>query len=239
MRFLSMVATGGAMPAEAIEEMNRDWPAHAAIKERRGGLQFGRELALPEEGVVSVRVRAGETIVTDGPFVETKEFLGGFGVFEADDMDEAIQVESTNPVARFHSLELRSLAEDFRFGSRLTAFADFDDAEGTPYLLTTWVEQAGSSTPDSAATSEAWRTELEERGLFVMGGELAAPQTAKTLRVLDGEQRVSDGPFLAIPEFIAGIDVVRSPDLEQATALAATHPLAHLHAIEVRPFYTG
>lgn len=242
MRFLSMVATQGAMPAEAIEEMNRDWPAHAARLEQRGGLQLGRELDLPEAGAATVRVRAGETLVTDGPFVETKEFLAGFGLFEADDMREAIELESSNPVGRFNPLELRALAADFRLGAQTTAFAEFDDSEGVPHLLTTWIDPASASAADAndmAAACEQWRTDLEERGPFVLGGSIGAPQAARTLRARDGRVQVGDGPFLAIPEFIAGIDVVRTADLGEGVALAATHPLARRHAIEVRPFYTG
>ncbi|MDE3131955.1 MAG: hypothetical protein KGL16_12455 [Acidobacteriota bacterium] len=242
MRFVSFVATQGAMPAEAVAEMNRDWPAHAARLEQRGGLQLGRELELPEAGVATVRVRAGQTLVTDGPFAETKEFLAGFGLFEADDMREAIELESANPVGRFNPLELRMLAPDFRLGTKTAAFAEFDDAEGIPHLLTTWIDPASASATDDkdiAPACEEWRTELDQRGLFVMGGRVGPPQAARTLRARDGSVQVSDGPFLDIPEFIGGIDVVRTADLDQAVALAATHPLARRHALEVRPFYTG
>jgi hypothetical protein len=243
MRFVSFVATQGPMPAEAIAEMNRDWPAHAARLERRGGLQLGRELDLPEAGVATVRVRAGETLVTDGPFVDTKEFLAGFGLFEADDMQEAIELESTNPVGRFNPLELRALADDFRLGAKTSAFAQFDDAEGIPHLLATWVEPATQHELDAdselAAPCDEWRQDLEQRGAFVLGGEVGAPQTARTLRTRDGQVQVGEGPFLAIPEFIRSIDVVRTADLDQAVALAARHPLAQRHALEVRPFYTG
>ena len=242
MRFVSFVATEGRMPAEAIAEMNRDWPEHAARMEQRGGLHFGRELDLPEAGVATVRVRAGETLVTDGPFVDTKEFLAGFGVFEADDMQDALELESGNPVGRFNPLELRALPEDFRLGAKLSAFAEFDDSEGTPFLLTTWVDPAadgGRVATEMETACDAWRDDLEARGVFVLGGGVGAPDTARTLRAQDRRPQVSDGPFLAVPEFISRIDVVRSADLEQAVALAATHPLAQRHAIEVRPFYTG
>ncbi len=49
---------------------------------------------------------------------------------------------------------------------------------------------------------------------------------------------ISDGPFIETKEFIAGIDVVRCADRQQAIELAAAHPIARYHAIEVRPFYS-
>jgi hypothetical protein len=52
-----------------------------------------------------------------------------------------------------------------------------------------------------------------------------------------GETLLSDGPFIETKEFIAGIDVVSCADRQQAIQLAAAHPIARYHAIEVRPFY--
>lgn len=54
----------------------------------------------------------GETIVTDGPFVETKEALGGFGTFEADDLDAAIEAAARVPSAsRGGAVEIRPIHE--------------------------------------------------------------------------------------------------------------------------------
>ncbi|HEX3803164.1 MAG TPA: YciI family protein [Solirubrobacteraceae bacterium] len=219
--------------------MNRDWPAYAAEMERRGGLRVGRELSLPEEGVTTIRVRNGETLATDGPFLETKEYVGGIDLFESADLDEAIEVESMSPVARFLPFEIRPLPEAFRFGPKVAAFGESDDSEGIPYLLTVWVEAASADSPDSpvmAQECEVWRTELENSGVFVLGGAIGAPETATTLRVHGGEVR--EGPFLDVAEFIGGLEVVRGADSEEAAELAASHPLARHHAIEVRPFYS-
>lgn len=58
-----------------------------------------------------VRVRKGETSVTDGPYAETKEQLGGFFLIEARDLDEALQVVSQFPPARLGVLEVRPALE--------------------------------------------------------------------------------------------------------------------------------
>ena len=68
----------------------------------------GRELASAAEAKV-VRVVDGETIVTDGPFAETKEQLGGVFITELPDLDEAIRLASLVPTAEQGTLEIRPL----------------------------------------------------------------------------------------------------------------------------------
>ena len=70
----------------------------------------GRELEAAPTGKV-VRVVDGETIVTDGPFAETKEQLGGIFLTELPDLDEAIRLASLVPAAEYGTLEIRPLAE--------------------------------------------------------------------------------------------------------------------------------
>ena len=71
-------------------------------------------LAEPLESVqtaMTVRMRNGKLSVTDGPFAETKEQVGGFFLINARDFNEAIQVASKFPSARFGSLEVRPIRE--------------------------------------------------------------------------------------------------------------------------------
>jgi hypothetical protein len=58
-----------------------------------------------------VRVRGGKVSVIDGPFAETKEQLGGFILIEARDLNEALQVASKIPVARYGTIEVRPVRE--------------------------------------------------------------------------------------------------------------------------------
>lgn len=66
----------------------------------------------------TVRIRHGKLSTTDGPFAETKESLGGFFLVEARDLNEAIQVASKWPSARFGSIEVRPIEEALRLESR-------------------------------------------------------------------------------------------------------------------------
>ena len=66
----------------------------------------------PPEAATTVRVQDGKTLTTDGPFVSIKEALGGFLVFEADDLDAAIELASRIPAARLGgAVEVRPLVE--------------------------------------------------------------------------------------------------------------------------------
>src|SRR5436190_14211610 len=83
---------------------------YMAIAQSPGTL--GGEQLQPAETATTVRVENGDTLTTDGPFAETKEVLGGFYLFEADDLDSALEVAARVPAARRGgSVEVRPLVE--------------------------------------------------------------------------------------------------------------------------------
>jgi hypothetical protein len=59
----------------------------------------------------TVRVRGDQVLLSDGPFAETKELIGGFSLVECADLDEALEVASKHPAARYGSIEIRPLVE--------------------------------------------------------------------------------------------------------------------------------
>lgn len=65
----------------------------------------------PVSTATSVRVRDGKRLVTDGPFAETREHLGGYYLIEAADLDEAIGIAERVPPARFGTVEIRPVLE--------------------------------------------------------------------------------------------------------------------------------
>jgi hypothetical protein len=79
--------------------------------EGRGVLQPGGGELRPVEDATTLRVRQGEVVLADSPFAETKEQIAGFDILECSDLDEAIEVASKHPVARFGALELRPFME--------------------------------------------------------------------------------------------------------------------------------
>jgi hypothetical protein len=240
MRYVAFVGTEGAAPPEALAIMQRGFPGWLAEVDGRGVRLLGRELDFPETGV-TVRVRGDETLVADGPFAETKEFVAGFDILECVDLDEAIEVMAKSPVSQFHPIEIRPFMPGLELGEKAAAFGHAEDGDARPYLLIMWMGGTPAEPYDDQAVmdeGEAWRVDLVARGLQVLGNALEGPETATTLRVRDGETLLSDGPFIETKEFIAGIDVISCADLEQAIQLTAAHPIARYHAIEVRPFAT-
>ena len=74
----------------------------------QGKWVIGDQLAPPRRAR-SVRVRNGKPIVTEGPFAETKEAVGGFDVIEADSLEKAVEIAAGHPVAQSGTIEVRQL----------------------------------------------------------------------------------------------------------------------------------
>ena len=79
---------------------------------RQSGHYLGCNRLLPPDAASTVRVRNGRVSVTDGPWTETKDQLGGYYLIEARDLNEAIQVASRIPGAKLGCVEVRPVAED-------------------------------------------------------------------------------------------------------------------------------
>lgn len=69
---------------------------------------------LPPDAAITLRVRDGKVSTTDGPFIETKEHLGGYYVIEARNLTEAVQMAARIPGAKKGCVEVRPIAEDER-----------------------------------------------------------------------------------------------------------------------------
>jgi hypothetical protein len=78
--------------------------------ERRGMLRGG-DLLRPPRDATTVRVRGGEVLIADGPYAETKEQIGGYTVIDCADHDEAVEIASRHPAARFGMIEVRPVWE--------------------------------------------------------------------------------------------------------------------------------
>lgn len=83
-------------------------------KLRKNGHLLSTEPLQSATTATTVRVRGGKVSITDGPFAETKETLGGFFIIEARDLNEAIQVAAQWPSARIGSIEIRPIEKELR-----------------------------------------------------------------------------------------------------------------------------
>jgi hypothetical protein len=107
MKYLALVYGDGerfeSLPDAEREEVYERYRSFAA--EAKNTLTGGAELAGPRSAT-TVRVRNGDTQVTDGPFAETREQLGGFFVFECLSMDEAVELAARIPGAETGTVEV-------------------------------------------------------------------------------------------------------------------------------------
>ena len=102
------------------EKVMEQMPEDVAVRHFQEYTEFTNEIRasghylscnrlLPPNEVITVRVRNGKVTTTDGPFVETKEQLGGYYLIEARDLNEAIQIAAKIPPARVGCVEVRPI----------------------------------------------------------------------------------------------------------------------------------
>ena len=112
-------------------------------------------------------------------------------------------------------------------------------------LLVCWdAERMNGQTepePSDAADEEEegfpWVDDLRARGTWLIGDQLAPPRRARSVRVRNGKKLVTDGPFAETKEAVGGFDLLECDSLEEAVEIAASHPIAEMGTIEVRPLW--
>ena len=113
MKYVALIyASGNGSDWEALseDEQKAVFGEYEALQSEPGTVG-GNQLS-PGETATTVRVQDGQTLTTDGPFVETKEELGGYYLIEADDLDGAIAFASRIPAARMGgAVEVRPVVE--------------------------------------------------------------------------------------------------------------------------------
>ena len=85
-------------------------------------------------------------------------------------------------------------------------------------------EPGPTDTPNEE--SFPWLDDLQARGIWVTGDQLAPPRRARSVRVRDGKAIVTDGPFAETKEAVGGFDILECGGLEEAVEIAAGHPVA-------------
>jgi hypothetical protein len=93
-------------PEGAVREMSDAYATFTA-ELREAGAMLGGDALQPTSSATTVRVRDGERLLTDGPFAETREQLGGFYLIECADLDEALAWAARIPGAAYGSIEVR------------------------------------------------------------------------------------------------------------------------------------
>jgi len=233
MEYLLLYTAGtDPQPYDGALDTIADWVADTRA---RGVSEFGERLR-PGEDSTTVKVRDSRVLVTEGPFTEPKEWIGGFDIIECGNLDEAIQIAAQHPAARFGTVEVRPFmvwpdaAPDYR-----VVPAGFPErpTRGKRYLMLVCVDPDGPrGEPDDP---ESWVSEMDGRGVRLFGDVLRPPADATFVRARGGRVLLSDGPFSEAKEWIAGLDLLEVGDLEEAVQVAAAHPMAKAGLMVLSP----
>jgi hypothetical protein len=104
MRYLMFICTDpSAEPYDPKQDNIESWVTEM---DGRGVRISGNRLMRPDQAI-TVRKRDSKVLTTDGPFAETKEWIGGFDVIECASLEEAVEVAAKHPMARFGKIEIR------------------------------------------------------------------------------------------------------------------------------------
>ncbi|MGD0302175.1 MAG: YciI family protein [Bryobacteraceae bacterium] len=99
-----------ALSQQEYERLNEESLAYDDVLRKAGHFVAAQALQ-PVQAATTLRLRAGKVSITDGPFAETTEQIGGFLLIEARDLNEAIQLASRMPVLRLGGVEVRPIKE--------------------------------------------------------------------------------------------------------------------------------
>jgi hypothetical protein len=111
MKYMLLIYTGENAMSEADREHCYVESTQLCHELKAKGQYVAANPLHPVTTATSVRVRNGKSLVTDGPFAETREYLGGYFLIEAKDLDEAIAIATRIPGARVGTVEIRPVLE--------------------------------------------------------------------------------------------------------------------------------
>jgi hypothetical protein len=233
MRYLALLgADETAAPAPGTPERDEIHAGYVRFAQVAADAILAGEALQPAASARTVRHGDdGEPLVTDGPYAETAEALGGFYVLEADTLDDAIALAREIPNARHGWIAMRPFV--MWQGDAGTG------APGPRHLALIYGKESPGDTP---GTPE-WDAGAAEHGRFadaagdavVAGGALHPIDTTTTVRVRDGELLVTDGPYAESAEVVGGFYVLAAADADAAADVAAKIPVNPGGGVEVRP----
>ena len=113
MKYLLLIYFDEAWDKLSLSERQQIFSGQTQLSEqlRTSGQYLGGHPLHPTSSATSVRVRDGKRLLTDGPFAETREQLGGYMLIDVKDLDEAIAIAARGPVARVGTVEIRPVRE--------------------------------------------------------------------------------------------------------------------------------
>lgn len=219
----------GAAAEPGTPEFEADLAAYAAFDESSGEHVRGGAALEMTERARTVRHHDGGVTVSDGPFAETVEALGGYYVLEAADLDQAVEMAARIPASATGGSEVRPVPDD---GTRRP------EGEALPDLWLATVHAPDPSAVDQDALADARDALVDAHdGRLVRAMAVHPTASATTVRVRDGRTTMSDGPYPGVSPLV-GLLLVVQGTADDAEAVARDVPLGALGpggGVELRP----
>jgi hypothetical protein len=209
-------------PDEGAAEM----AAYEAFHAKAASAIRGGDALLPAATAVRVTGGPDAPVITDGPFAEGAEVAGGYYIFEAENLDDALALARDVPAAKRGGVEIWPMAGP--------------GVAPQPTQGPTWValllEPPARPVPPGSPEWDAMVVQHQEFGAAAgqhikSGAGLHPPSTATTVRVRDGEVLITDGPYIEGAEVANGFYVLSAADRDEAVKIASMIPAS---AVELR-----
>jgi hypothetical protein len=209
-------------PDEGAAEM----AAYQAFHAKAASAIRGGDALLSAATAVRITGGPDAPTITDGPFAEGAEVAGGYYVFEAENLDEALALARDIPAAKYGGVEIWPMA-----GPGLQP----QPIEG-PTWIALLLEPPDRPVPPGSPEWDAMVVKHQEFGAAAgqhvnSGAGLHPPSTATTVRVRDGEVLITDGPYIEGAEVANGFYVLSAADRDEAVKIASMIPAS---AVELR-----
>jgi hypothetical protein len=208
------------------EEGAAQMAAYGAFHAKAAAAIRGGDALLPAAAAARITGGPDAPTITDGPFAEGAEVAGGYYVFEAENLDEAIALARDVPAAKDGAVEIWPMFHSFEPSRKPTG------NDWLALLLETPASAHTPGTPEWEAVAARHGDFMAAAGDHVIGGAaLHDRSTATTVRVREGEALVTDGPYVEGAEVATGVYLLGAADRDEAVKLASMIPAG---AVELR-----
>jgi hypothetical protein len=202
-------------PEEGAEEMT----AYQAFHVKAASAIRAGDALQPQAGGVRITGGPDAPVITDGPFAEGAEVAGGYYVFEAENLDEALALARDIPAAKYGGIEVWPMVHFSPARAPLTSDS----------WLALLLEPADATVePGTAQWDEGIKAHTEFGKIAgdraVGGAPLHPATTATTVRVRNGEVLLTDGPYAEGAEVANGFYYINAADRDEAVKLASMIP---------------
>jgi hypothetical protein len=226
MHYFALLLTPEDHRYDAGREDSDEMAAYQAFHTSAASAIRAGDALLPSATGVRITGGPDSPSVTDGPFAESVEVAGGYYVFEAENLDDALALARDIPAAKYGAIEVWPTVMWNQPEKPL---------DGTHWLALLLEPADNANTPGSPE----WEASIAAHGEFgaaagdhVKGGAaLHPPATATTVRVRDGQATFTDGPYIEGAEVANGFYILSATDQDEAVKVASMIPAT---TVEVR-----